>query len=142
MRWRIVCFTFFFCSLILAFRPRYANAFTITSDPQYIVMNFSEINELNWAAPEEEWQLIIKPKILDQLYQLKTALPPGTANRKLAWSTLQEYMNTPMDAPSIDSYYVKKIRRILEITEEENLPVFLPLNGFQWWDELPELYNW
>ena len=133
---------FFLLNFVLTALATQARAFTITSDPQYIVMNFSEINELNWAAPEEEWQSTIKPKILNQLRQLKTALPPGTINRKLAWSTLQEYMNTPMDAPSTDSYYVKKIRRILEITEEENLPVFLPLNGFQWWDEMPELYNW
>jgi hypothetical protein len=34
------------------------------------------------------------------------------------------------------------MRRILEITEELDLPVFIPLNGFQWWYELPEFYNW
>ena len=73
-------FVFFLFIFALATQAR---AFTITSDPQYIVMNFSEINELNWAASEDEWQSTIKPKILNQLRQLKTALPPGTINRKL-----------------------------------------------------------
>jgi hypothetical protein len=134
---------FFLVVFVLFFTlTQHTHAFTIASDPQYVVMNFSEINELNWAAPETEWVSIVKPKILDQLNQLKTALPAGTTNRRLAWSTLQEYMNTPLDTPSEQSYYAIKMRRILEIAEEENLPVFLPLNGFQWWDELPELYNW
>lgn len=34
------------------------------------------------------------------------------------------------------------MRRILDLAEEMDFPVFVPLNGFQWWDELPELYNW
>lgn len=122
------------------YTPTYA--YSIVDDPQYIVMNFSQMNELNWAAPENIWQSEIKPKILTELHELKAALPPGTQNRKLAWSTLEEYMNTPLDTPSEQSVYAIKMRRILEITEAENLPVFLPLNGFQWWDELPELYNW
>ncbi len=138
MKFRVVCFVIL---LIIFFAPT-AHAFTITSDPQYIVMNFSEINELNWAAPESQWQSTIKPKILDQLQQLKNKLPLGTSQRKLAWSTLQEYMNTPADTPNKQSYYAIKVRRIAEITEHINLPVFLPLNGFQWWDEQPELYNW
>lgn len=137
---RYLIFSLFF--LTVFFAPPRLLAFSITSDPQYLVMNFSEINELNWAVPESQWQTEIKPKILDQLHQFKQALPPGTSQRKLAWSTLQEYMNIPLDTPSESSPYVMKMRRILEISEQENLPVFLPLNGFQWWDELPELYNW
>lgn len=119
-----------------------SRAFTITEDPQYVVMNFSTINELNWATPESEWQHAIKPQVLLQIHQLKQVLPSGSDQRKLAWSTLEEYMNTPLDIPSENSVYAMKLKRILEITEEENLPVFLPFNGFQWWDELPELYNW
>ena len=30
----------------------------------------------------------------------------------------------------------------MEIAEEEDLPVFMPLNGVQWWDEQPELWNY
>ena len=128
--------------LCFFFSAQPSAAFTISSDPQYVVMNFSTINEFNWAAPETEWQQKIKPQVLEQLHELTQALPPGTSQRQLAWSTLQEYMNTPLDTPSESSVYAVKMKRILEVAEEVNLPVFLPLNGFQWWDELPELYNW
>ena len=135
-------FSVFVCFVALFFTRTQVHAFQLTTDPQYVVMNFSEINELNWAAPEDEWQTKIKPIILKQLDEFQRALPRGTTQRKLAWSTLEEYMNTPMDTPSQASVYAIKMRRILDIAEETNLPVFLPLNGFQWWDELPELYNW
>src|SRR3989344_2161723 len=135
-------FSVFVCFVALFFTRTQVHAFQLTTDPQYVVMNFSEINELNWAAPEDEWQTKIKPIILKQLDEFQRALPRGTTQRKLAWSTLEEYMNTPMDTPSQASVYAIKMRRILDIAEETNLPVFVPLNGFQWWDELPELYNW
>lgn len=122
------------------------HAFEITSDPQYVVMNFATINELNWAAPEDEWQEKIKPQVLSQIHEMRRALEPLTqadpSKRQLAWSTLMEYMNFPMDTPSASSVYAIKMKRILQISDEENLPVFVPLNGFQWWDQLPELYNW
>src|SRR5260221_361846 len=121
--------------------------FTPADDPQYVVMNFSTINELNWAVPEDEWQKTVKPQVLEQINELRAALPQGeqqqgSAQHKLAWSTLMEYMNFPLDKPSENSPYAIKMRRILEISDEENLPIFVPLNGFQWWDQLPELYNW
>ena len=81
-----------------------ARAVSISSDPQYVVMNFAPMNELNWAAEESEWQHTIKPQILAQIQQLKAALPAGSTDRRLAWSTLQEYMNTPLDEPSEHSY--------------------------------------
>lgn len=105
-------------------------------------MNFSHINDLDWAAPEDQWNSQIKPQIIHQIDQMKAVVPLGTPERKLAWSTLEEYMNFPLDTPSENSPYVIKVRRIIEVTKEENLPVFIPLNGFQWWDQLPELYNW
>jgi|SRR5579859_7168725 len=135
----IIVFVFFFGTANF-FSP--TRAFDITDDPQYVIMNFSTINELNWAVPETEWQTTVKPKILEQLHELRTALPPGNAQHKLAWSTLMEYMNFPLDTPSDTSPYAIKMRRILEITDAENIPIYIPLNGFQWWDQLPELYNW
>jgi hypothetical protein len=127
---------------LLSSRLNIVHAVTITEDPQFIVMNFSTINDLDWTVPEAKWNSEVKPVILQELHDLEKALPKGTDKRKLAWSTLEEYMNYPMDTPSKDSAYAIKMRRILEIAESEDLPVFLPLNGFQWWDELPELYNW
>ena len=66
----------------------------------------------------------------------------GNDTRRLAWSALLEYMNFPKDTPSSESKYAIQARRIMEIAEEEDLPVFMPLNGVQWWDEQPELWNY
>ncbi len=132
----------FILAFFLLWIPLPVRAFTITDDPQYIVMNIASVNELDWAVPEEVWQSSVKPNIVSYVREIKSSLPNGTDMRKSAWSTLLEYMNYPMDTPSPESVYVIKARRIMEIAEEENLPVFMPLNGFQWWDELPELYNW
>lgn len=122
------------------------SAFEIKTDPQYVVMNFATINELNWAAPEHEWITMIKPQILKQVLEMRKSLEPQGAlssrTKLLAWSTLMEYMNFPLDIASSSSPYAIKMKRILEISDEQNLPVFIPLNGFQWWDHLPELYNW
>ncbi|HAX01680.1 MAG TPA: hypothetical protein DCX59_03255 [Candidatus Pacebacteria bacterium] len=112
------------------------------SQPSYLIMNFSTMNELNWNAPESEWQSEIKPKVVNELQDMISKLSRGNTQTKLGWSTLNEYMNIPADTPSTTSAYVVKIKRIFEISEELELPVFIPLNGFQWWDEQPELYNW
>ncbi len=132
----ILCTTFFIL-------PPSLFAFEISSNPQYIVINFSDsFHFLNWYAPEKEWQEVVKPKAIERLRRIKSLLTVGTKNRKLAWSTLMEYMNYPLDIPSDSSPYVVRMRRILELAGEEDFPVFTPLNGVQWWDELPELWNW
>ncbi len=134
-RWPLLGMVLLACYLSIASR-----AYAL--ETQYVVINFSTINEEPWAAPEPEWQSTIKPRIIAELNELIDTLPAGTDQRQLAWSTLLEYMNFPLDTPSENSVYVIKVHRIFEIAREVNLPVFLPLNGFQWWDELPELYNW
>ena len=119
------------------------SAFEITSDPQYIVINFSDsFHFLDWTAPEEIWQKEVKPKAITRLRNIKTLLTTGTTNRKLAWSTLLEYTNYPLDNISENSPYVLRLKRMIELAKSENFPIFIPLNGFQWWDELPELWNW
>ncbi|MBI4973101.1 hypothetical protein HZC27_00610 [Candidatus Roizmanbacteria bacterium] len=119
-----------------------AYAFEIDSDPQYLVINFANFYFHDWAAPEKEWQGKIKPQIKTELRRWKNNLTVGNDTRRLAWSALLEYMNFPKDTPSSQSKYVIQARRIMEIAEEEDLPVFMPLNGVQWWDEQPELWNY
>jgi len=145
---RIICLLqklslIFLFVLTLSF-PQRIHAFEIKSDPQYIVINFSDsFHFLDWYAPEEKWQKEIKPKAVQRLRNIKTLLTIGaTQKRQLAWSTLLEYMNYPLDIPSSNSPYVIRVKRIMELAEEEQFPVFIPLNGVQWWDELPELWNW
>ena len=141
IRFLKIIFYLLFSSLFLCPSVR---AFQISSDPQYIVINFSDtFHFLNWSAPEKEWLNTIKPKAIARLRNIKTLLTIGTTkDRQLAWSTLLEYMNYPMDVPTDNSPYIIRVRRIMELAEEENFPVFIPLNGVQWWDQLPELWNW
>jgi len=137
-----ICLFFLFFSLFLL--PLRVKAFEITSDLQYIVINFSDtFHYLDWSAPEEKWEKEVKPKATQRLRNIKALLTTGkTLKRQLAWSTLLEYMNYPLDTPSQNSPYIMRVKRIMELAQEEQFPVFIPLNGVQWWDELPELWNW
>ena len=133
----------FLIAIIFFVFPSCLFASEISSSPQYVVINFSDtFHFLNWAAPEKEWQTLVKPKAIERLRRIQSLLTVGGKKRKLAWSTLMEYMNYPLDTPSDSSPYIVRMRRILELAEEVDLPVFTPLNGVQWWDELPELWNW
>ena len=133
----------FLLFVVIFLLPSPLFASEMAPDPQYVVINFSDtFHFLNWTAPEKEWQLEVKPKAIERLRRIKSLLTVGTEKRKLAWSTLMEYMNYPMDVPTDNSPYIVRMKRILELAETEDLPVFVPLNGVQWWDELPELWNW
>ncbi len=119
---------------------------TFAAEP-HLVVNFAMMNDLDWAAPEDKWQAEIKPKVVSQIQNMRSTLCsnaqcPMSNAPVLSWSTLMEYMNFPMDTPSDHSVYAIKMRRILELAEELDFPVYVPLNGYQWWDQLPELYNW
>lgn len=118
-----------------------AHASTITQDPQYVVINISDFYFADWGASEASWETKVKPDLITTINQIKETLGTGTENRKLAWSTLLEYTDFLMDTPSPDSRYVVQARRIMELAEDTDLPVFMPLNGFQWWNEVPELWN-
>ncbi len=133
-----------FFLILFSVKPAFAQG--NTSAP-HLVINFAMMNDLDWAAPESQWQHEMKPKIEDQIKTMRSTLCsnvqcPMPNAPILSWSTLMEYMNFPMDTPSADSVYAVKMRRILEVAEDLDFPVFVPLNGYQWWDQLPELYNW
>ncbi len=128
--------------IFVALNIKPALAFEIDTDPQYLVINFANFYFHDWSAPEKEWQSKIKPQIKTELRRWKNNLTVGNDTRRLAWSALLEYMNFPKDTPSSESKYAIQARRIMEIAEEEDLPVFMPLNGVQWWDEQPELWNY
>lgn len=135
-KWFFILFCFLFFALPV-------QASTITQDPQFVVINFSDTFHLaDWDADEETWQSSVKPELLKAIREMKETVGTGTEQRKLAWSTLLEYTDYAMDEPSDRSPYVIRTRRIMELAEEADLPVFMPLNGFQWWNEVPELWNW
>ncbi len=118
------------------------HASTISEDPQFIVVNFSDkFYFADWGADEASWEAKVKPDLLNDILEMKRTLGTGTNQRKLAWSTLLEYTDFPMDTPSEQSRYVIQAKRIMQLAEAAELPVYMPLNGFQWWNEVPELWN-
>lgn len=126
---------------VVLLKPQPVNAYTLTEDPQFLIINVADFYFVDWDAPEASWSADIKPDVLVKLDEIKETVGTGTPQRKLAWSTLLEYTDFPMDKPGPDSAYVIQARRIMEVAEEADLPVFMPLNGFQWWNEVPELWN-
>lgn len=135
--------TILFALFIFLFLARPVFAQDVSSSP-HLIINFAAMNDLDWGAREDVWQTEVKPKVESQIRSMRETLSHGDMDHGpvLTWSTLMEYMNFSIDTPSENSVYAIKMRRILEIAEDLDFPVFVPLNGFQWWDQLPELYNW
>jgi len=131
----------FLLLLFLFLAPR-TMAFEITEDPQYVVINFADFYFADWKAQESKWQTEVKPKLRQKIRDLKTVLTVGNDTRKLAWSTLLEYMDFAEVPGTAEPAYVLQARRIMELAEDEDLPAFVPLNGVQWWNEQPELWNY
>ncbi|MFW5703880.1 MAG: hypothetical protein ACOCXQ_03510 [Patescibacteria group bacterium] len=120
-----------------------ATSFTISSDPQYLIVNLADPKErYDWNVSQDTWNQTVRPVIIEELNQLKSDLGTGTDKRRLAWSIIVTYNEFPLDTPSMNSPYVTYVERILDIAESEDMPVFIPLNGYQWWNQLPELYNY
>ena len=142
MNRKIIIIIAFITVILWTLNVKSGYAFEIDTDPQYLVINFANFYYHDWAAPEKEWQSTIKPQVKTELRRWKNNVTVGNDSRRLAWSTLLEYMNFPKDTPSSQSKYALQARRIMEIAEEEDLPVFIPLNCVQWWDEQPELWNY
>lgn len=144
-KFTILFYTLFFSFLFLFSSAPPLKAVEITNDPTFIIINFSDsFHNLDWAAEESIWQKDIKPLAKLRLRNIKNVLDynPTQSPYTLAWSTLMEYTNYPLDTPSDTSPYIIRMKRMMELSEEENFPIFIPLNGFQWWDELPELWNY
>lgn len=116
-------------------------ATALFDDPQYIVVNNADFYFADWTADEATWQSQVKPELIATIEEIETELGPDSDQRRVAWSTLLEYTDFPLDQPSDQSPYIQRIDRILELAEATNVPVYVPLNGFQWWNELPELWN-
>lgn len=130
-------------ALILWFLvPSAVSAYQVSDDPQYLIINIADFYFADWTADEADWQSEVKPELLETINQIEAEVGTGSAERQLAWSTLLEYTDFPQeDVPKEQQRHVLQTQRILELAEDSNLPVFMPLNGYQWWNQLPELWN-
>lgn len=155
-RLAVVLFVFVTLGVFLS-APSRVRAYTITSDPTYIIINLADdFYFADWDADEASWSAQVKPMLVKRLEEIKTTVGVGSEDRQLAWSTLLEYTDFPLqansaeathsakiilDSPGPSSPYVIQARRIMEVAEAVDLPVFMPLNGYQWWNQAPELWN-
>lgn len=147
---RFVLASIFLLSLFVS-TARGVSAYTITHDPTYIIINLADdFYFADWDADEASWSAQVKPMLVNRLEEIKTTVGTGGVDRQLAWSTLLEYTDFPLqpdaatqtlDSPGPTSPYVIQARRIMEVAEAVQLPVFMPLNGYQWWNQVPELWN-
>jgi len=65
-----------------------------------------------------------------------TFKPLKGSNTLVGIGTIISYLQTPPEQT------VKKLKHFLSIAEECNLPVVLELDGINWWDARPDLWNW
>jgi hypothetical protein len=153
MFFRSICFSAFVHSLLIFLflfgvsQLGDVKAYQLESDPQYVIINVADFYFVDWDASEASWSAQVKPEVVNKVKEIKATVGTGTDNRKLAWSTLLEYTDFPLEegegslALSDSATFVVQAKRIMEVADEADLPVFMPLNGFQWWNQVPELWN-
>ena len=69
--------------------------------------------------------------------EIKRALPdvPG-ARIRIGMGYIFSYLQSPPDAVEAS------LRRALQLAEETNTPLLIQLDGENWWDARPDLWNW
>lgn len=114
----------------------------LTTDPQYVIINFADPKEqfsYTYQTSEASYEAVIKPALQSAIMEFRDTLGTGTATRRYAWSTIHTYNEYPQ---SSGEAYLTYVERMLDLAEDTDVPVFIPLNGFQWWNQMPELWNW
>jgi hypothetical protein len=114
----------------------------LTADPQYVIINFADPKEqfaYTFQTSEASYEAVIKPSLQSAIMEFRDTLGAGTDTRRYAWSTIHTYNEYPQ---SSGEAYLTYVERMLDLAEETDVPVFIPLNGFQWWNQMPELWNW
>ncbi len=71
---------------------------------------------------------------VDQI--LNTIGTKGTDQRKLGVGSLWTYHLTDLNRMK------QSMQKMLDLSLARNFPIFISLDGFQWWDNLKNLWNW
>jgi hypothetical protein len=102
-------------------------------DPQYIFVRKDPTcsNCYNWNGFDPEQ---INLDAVNEVYN--TLGTKGTANRKVGIGVIYSYHLVPI------SNLKTSLSRLLEYARIHDFPVFIALDGFQWWDNRPDLWNW
>lgn len=116
------------------------------TETQYVILNKrgDGINPWNFENPAG-----ITDSAVDEIMQKLGTL--GTGNKKIGIGIIISYLRsycaptgvlTPSDLTRFCNKDVEAIQRVIAISERKNIPVLIKLDGFSWWDERADLWNW
>jgi hypothetical protein len=96
---------------------------------QYILVNRKP--GWGWGRGQPE------PISREAFAEVKRALPDQpNASRRVGIGFIFSYFRAS------DELVVASLRRVLELSEETDTPVYIQLDGEQWWSGRPDLWNW
>ena len=100
-----------------------------SSQPQYIFLNRAPGLDYDQNKPES---------ITDEVFTapLNKVGARGTAQRRLGLSFEISYLNGP------PAKIERSLRRLLALSRKYDTPVRIALDGQNWWDYRPDLWNW
>ena len=79
-----------------------------------------------------------EPVAREEFEQVKRALPDVPVARiRLGVGYIFSYFRAPNDEVLLAS-----LRRVLQLSEETDTPVLIQIDGENWWDARPDLWNW
>lgn len=103
---------------------------TAAPPPRYVVLNLTPGHAWHDRRPESLAPAHLAP--------LRAALPfDAKGPLRLAVSYIFSYLNNPSEA-----VFDESLRRCLATAEETDTPVLIALDGENWWDARPDLWNW
>lgn len=97
--------------------------------PQYIFLN---------RAPGPDWDQNRPASVTDALFTqpLEAVGTRGSGRRRLGLSFILSYLNGP------PATLERTLRRLLALAEKHDVPVLIVLDGENYWDGRPDLWNW
>ncbi|MBI5833039.1 MAG: hypothetical protein HZB16_12145 [Armatimonadetes bacterium] len=100
------------------------------AEPQFLVLNLTPGHAWHQSRPDT-----LAP---DHLAELRAKLPfDHRGPIRLATSYIFSYLNSASDATFDDA-----LRRCLATAVETDTPILIALDGENWWDARPDLWNW
>lgn len=112
------------------FRVAAGRAAVAQTPMQYLVINREHGSPWNVARPDSFTR--------DSFLEVRNAFPaPANGHVRLALSGIFSYFNAPADGSAASS-----LRRFLSLAQENDMPVLIALDGENWWEARPDLWNW
>jgi hypothetical protein len=77
------------------------------------------------------------------LQDIKQKLAVTTASEiRIGVSMIYSYFHIPKEDAAAESRFLQQIKDDLALVQEADLPILIQLDGEQWWNARPDLWNW